>query len=595
MAEIIPRLEGGRAQLANVPGAVLPNVSMPSARTEVAYEAAGRYQGALSSTISQLSNQLFGLSEQIGQKAGLQFAAENGLTEEQLKAISKGDTSSISTGLGSDYNVFSAAVKKYRSMEVSSYAEIEARNELLKLHARAEAGEDISATDIQAKVASILKGPSESLAQIDPDASFKYRATVARMGGDIIKDVARMDARKQMAANAIKEGINYNNQIREVELFLGGDMPINKATGAPYQPNQVIDALSEDLLNKALVLTGPDGVSKRQTALNKDIDQAVVNSLTKRVLEDKVFANPNTKAALRGNDQVAIGQILGASGLAVWNYSSEDAKAKVRQSLTIAETDAYNASEREQKRLKDELNKYADNKLIEYWSTEDEGVRRAIATDLAQKHALSRDEIGKFLDPKQKDGDDFVFGNLLHQVKASVLNSSADIRSAANKSGMSGKQYTRLLEAFDERLLNKEQGDASKVINAAAGVPDVVTVRGQDDEHKFVKRNILMDRYTAAQKQLIAEGKPFSPRELALSIVNNYAGSDAKDVKKQQAITEINKIVETINESLSKQGKQGIRVDENTNLQDLLDAKIIDKDQKRYLTNRQDELRKAQR
>ena len=588
MAEIIPRLEGGRAQLANVPGAVLPNVSMPSARTEVAYEAAGRYQGALSSTISQLSNQLFGLSEQIGQKAGLQFAAENGLTDEQLQAIAKGDTSSISTGLGSDFNVFSAAVKKYRAMEVSSYAEIEARNELLKLHARAEAGEDISATDVQAKVASILKGPSESLAQIDPDASFKYRATVARMGGDIIKDVARMDARKQMAANAIKEGINYNNEIRELELFLGGDMPINQRTNTAYEPREIIDNLSENLLKDTLILIGPDGMSKRQASLNKDIDQAVVNSLTKRVLEDKVFANPNTKAALRGNDQVAIGQILGASGLAVWNYSSEDAKAKVRQALTIAETDAYNASEREQKRLKDATNKYADQKLIEYWSTENEDTRRAIAIDLAQKGALSHDEIGKFLDPKQRDGDENVFGDLLHQVNISVLNSSADIRSAANKSGMSGKQYTRLIEAFDRRLLDKEEGEASKIINAAAGVPDVVTVRGQDDEHKFIKRNILMDRYVAARQQLLKEGKPFSPRELALSIANGYAGSDAKDAQKTDARQKIKSTVDQINTDK----KQSINIDENTNLDDLEKAGLIDKNTKIYLRKQQEIIRR---
>lgn len=588
MAEIIPRLEGGRAQLANVPGAVLPNVSMPSARTEVAYEAAGRYQGALSSTISQLSNQLFGLSEQIGQKAGLQFAAENGLSEEQLKAIAKGDTSSISTGLGSDFNVFSAAVKKYRAMEVSSYAEIEARNELLKLHARAEAGEDISATDVQAKVASILKGPSESLAQIDPDASFKYRATVARMGGDIIKDVARMDARKQMAANAIKEGINYNNEIRELELFLGGDMPINQRTNTAYEPREIIDNLSENLLKDTLILIGPDGMSKRQASLNKDIDQAVVNSLTKRVLDEKVFTNPNTKAALRGNDQIAIGQILGASGLAVWNYSSEDAKAKVRQALTIAETDAYNASEREQKRLKDATNKYADQKLIEYWSTENEDTRRTIAIDLAQKGALSHDEIGKFLDPKQRDGDENVFGDLLHQVNISVLNSSADIRSAANKSGMSGKQYTRLIEAFDRRLLDKEEGEASKIINAAAGVPDVVTVRGQDDEHKFIKRNILMDRYVAARQQLLKEGKPFSPRELALSIANGYAGSDAKDAQKTDARQKIKSTVDQINTDK----KQSINIDENTNLDDLEKAGLIDKNTKIYLRKQQEIIRR---
>jgi hypothetical protein len=589
MAEIIPRLEGGRAQVASVPGAVLPNVSIPSARPEVAFEAASRYQGALSTTISQLSGQLFGISEVMGQKAGLQFAAENGLTEEQLKAIAKGDTSSISTGFGSDYNVFSAAVKKYRSMEVSSYAEIEARNELLSLHARAEAGEDISATDIQAKVASILKGPSESLSQIDPDASFKYRATVARMGGDIIKDVARMDAKKRIAANSIKEGINYNNQIREVELFLGGDMPINKATGTPFEPRQIIDSLSEDLLNKALIYTGPDGVAKRQSALNKDIDQAVVNSLTKRVLENKVFANPNTKAALRGNDQIAIGQILGASGLAVWNYSSEDAKAKVRQALTLAENDAYNASEREAKRSKDETDKYADTKLIEYWSTENPEIRRSIAIDLAQKHALSHDEIGKMLDPKQQDGDEYVFGDLLHQVNIGGLNDSASIRAAARKSGMSGKQYTRLIQSLDERLLNKEEGEASKVINAAAGVPDVVTVRGQDDEHKFAKRNILMDRYVAAKQQALKEGKPFSPRELALSITSGYAGSDAKDAQKTDARQKIKSAVDQINNDK----KQSISIDENTNLDDLEKAGLIDKNTKIYLRKQQEIIRRV--
>jgi hypothetical protein len=588
MAEIIPRLEGGRAQVASVPGAVLPNVSIPSARPEVAFEAASRYQGALSTTISQLSGQLFGISEVMGQKAGLQFAAENGLTEEQLKAIAKGDTSSISTGFGSDYNVFSAAVKKYRSMEVSSYAEIEARNELLSLHARAEAGEDISATDIQAKVASILKGPSESLSQIDPDASFKYRATVARMGGDIIKDVARMDAKKRIAANSIKEGINYNNQIREVELFLSGDMPINKATGTPFEPRQIIDSLSEDLLNKALIYTGPDGVAKRQSALNKDIDQAVVNSLTKRVLENKAFANPNTKAALRGNDQIAIGQILGASGLAVWNYSSEDAKAKVRQALTLAENDAYNAGEREQKRIKDETDKYADKKLIEYWSTENPEIRRSIAIDLAQKHALSHDEIGKMLDPKQQDGDEYVFGDLLHQVNIGGLNDSASIRAAARKSGMSGKQYTRLIQSLDERLLNKEEGEASKVINAAAGVPDVVTVRGQDDEHKFAKRNILMDRYVAAKQQALKEGKPFSPRELALSITSGYAGSDAKDAQKTDARQKIKSAVDQINNDK----KQSISIDENTNLDDLEKAGLIDKNTKIYLRKQQEIIRR---
>jgi hypothetical protein len=582
MADILPRVEGGRAQIANVPGAVLPNVSMPTANVSAGYEAASRYSGSLSNVIDQLSNQMFGMAEKFSQKAGLQYAAENGLTQDQLTAIAKGDVSSIQTGIGSDFNVFSAAVKKYRALEVSGYAEIEARNELLKLHARAEAGEDITASDVQAKVAAILKGPSEALTQIDPEASLKYRATIARLGGDVIKDIARLDANKRIAANGIKENVNYQNTMRELEVMFSNDLPVDRETGTPFPVGDLVNAISQDLGNKALILGGADLANKRVAGMQKDIDQALTNALTKKVLSEKAFTDPALKPALRSNDMLELGRLLTPSGAAVWAYATEDVKAKVRQALTIAENDAYIASEREAKRQKDERLKYTHDRLIEYYETEDTNKRLAIARDIAQNGSFTNEELAKYLDPKQQDGDEYVFGDLWHQVSSGAIEDRDSLKSIARRTGMSGKQYTQLVRALDDRLFNQEEGEASREINAFAGVADVVTARTQGDEARFDKRNAVRSRYIAAKKELARQGKSYSPRALALEIIGNYRDNDAKDINKNAARDSIKSIVDQAVEDNKKRGSNiSINTDSLTvgDVNDLEKRKILDSNQ----------------
>lgn len=595
MAEIIPRVEGGRAQVANVPSAVLPNVSMPTAQVGTAFESASRYSGTLSNVIDQLSNQLFGVASKFSEKAGLQFAAENGLTEEQLVAIAKGDVSSIQTGIGSDYNVFSAAVKKFRAFEASSYAEIEARNELLKLHARAEAGENITASDVQAKVSAILKGPSEALVQIDPEASLKYRAVIARLGGDVIKDIARLDAQKEIAKRSILEEADYQNSIKEFELLFKNDLSINSETGQPFSPKEKVDALRQNILNNALIAGGNGLATKRANGIQKDIDEALTGALTQRVLQDNVFKNPAALASLRANDQEALNVLLGTSGLAFWNYASDTVKEKVRRAFVSAGNDEYAAKERAEREDKEKRRDLGNKRLIDYYNTEDPKKRREIAQEIAASGGFTNDELGKFLDPKAQDGDEFVFGDILHQINFGAINDAGAIKSIARRAGMSGKQYTQLIRAFDDRLLNKDEGDASKILRSAAGIPDVVTVRTQGDEAKFTKFNVLSDRYRAAKDNMLRQGKPFDPRELALSIVGGYNDADKNDINKNAARESITNIAAQVNEERKRQNKATVVIDENTNVDDLVEKKIIDKDTAAAIRKKQGIINKVDR
>ena len=98
-----------------------------------------------------------------------------------------------------------------------------------------------------------------------------------------------------------------------------------------------------------------------------------------------------------------------------------------------------------------------------------------------------------------------------------------------------------------------------------------------------------MDRYVAAKQQALKEGQPFSPRELALSIISGYAGSDAKDAQKTDARQKIKSSVDQINADK----KQNISIDENTNLDDLEKAGLIDKNTKIYLRKQQEIIRRV--
>jgi hypothetical protein len=586
------RIESGTVGVSNVPGAALPEVSMPTARTEIAYTSGANYANTLGNVLDRLTSKVFAFSAGVSEKAGFQFAIENGLNEKQLDAIAKGDPSSVQTGIGSDFNVYSAAIKKYRTLEIASTAEIDVRQQLLDYHAKIAAGEDVSATDIKNKVESISKGYKESLTQIDPEAAFKFSAMSSKLGGELIIDAAKSDAKKRMVKNAVLENMNYDNSMRELELSLYNGTRIDNQTKEPIPVDAYVRSTTEDLMNKAILAGGVELASSRAKTISKDISQAKVNAITRRVLDEKIFTNPNTLTALRSNDPALLAPLLKES-MPVWSSMTADEQSKVRQGLTLALTDSYTASERKKKEVKDELDIYANKELVRYWDPATTPAEKLIiAKDLANKGALTHPEIENFLNPDKKEGDNYLFGDLLYKVNSGQLNSLGGIRQAAISSGMNGQQYTQLVRAFNE-FLGDDDAAAVKYINSASGVPDVTTIRTKNDEAQFNKRDVLLRRYRDGKREALKTGKPFDLNGLAEFVVGKYNDSDRNNIQKSTAQTDIDAITKQINETRKTKDKTlpDIKIDANTNLDDLESAKVIDPNMKRFLKSRQDILK----
>ena len=314
MAEL-PKIESGRVGVQGAPGATLPQVQFQPSQLDVGTREQARMYGTMGQVLDRMSAQIFNKAEVISQKAGLQFAAENPLTREQLDAMVKGDMSSVY--LGSPLNVYDSAMRKARAFELSAHAETEATSKLLDVYQRAERGE-LDFEGVKDTVKSVTDGYSASLAAVDPESSFKYRASLATMGNKVIDETAKLEQKKRVLANSLKVQRSYQDFLRVAELYVAGDMPIDEKTGEPFDKDTVVDMLATNFLNNAITMVGVNGAVQYQAQILKDLTDVKVSALSKYIAEE--FGNePLNFQRLRQGDAgrlTDVWQTMGIEGQA---------------------------------------------------------------------------------------------------------------------------------------------------------------------------------------------------------------------------------------------------------------------------------------
>jgi hypothetical protein len=575
----LPQTQSFRAQVNQAPSAVAPGVSFGQQRPELAYEAQAQYQGTVSKVLDRLTSTIFGVAQDQSQRAGLQFSAENPLTATQLKAMATGDVSELD--LGNPLNVFNNAVRKARAIELSAHAEIEGRDKLVELLKKAESGE-IDTGAIRDHVAAITNGYGEALAQIEPEASYKYRATMATIGSKVIDKVAELEGKKRLIANRTKLDRLYQNMQKEVSLYASSEPPLDPKTGQPMPLDMVTDSLKQNFLNNAQTLGGLNAVDVYIARIDKDITDAKINSVTQVLITDENFGKPGTLDALR----------VGNAGKATAAYMSllpED-RAKVMANYMTAISNRRNEMETVKAADKLAAEGTANNLLIEFYNpSTNQTRRRQIGNELAGLKVLSVDQMERFLNPKV-EGDAYAYADLETAIVTNQITDSAELRKLAARSGMNGEQYARLNTKLLSGL-SKDETSAFKIMQNAAGLPDVIGVRTKDDQHMFDKRRVLNQRFELAKSDKLKKGEAFDPVALAYEVIDNYNKVDGANVKKNQAQRKLDNVVKDIR--ARKNMPDSFTIDSTTNLDDLLSRKIIDNDQYEYLKTQQRILREV--
>jgi hypothetical protein len=267
MAELI-RTQGFRTQVQNVPGAATPSVSFGQRRPEIAFQAQANYQNNIAQAIDRMSNTLFGLSEAFGQEAGQQYVAESPITAQQLKDMVAGriDPELVS---GSPMNVFSAAVRKARAIEVSGHVLAEGRKLANDLMLKAEQGQ-VDTQTATSNISSFMDNAGSSLAQIDPDASLRFRANMATIGSTVIDKVAQVELKRRQATNRAKMDLSRDYTLAVMNNLLTQD------TVNPEIYN-ILAGLEESFYSEASVMLSPAAAEGYRSEFRKDIERLKLN------------------------------------------------------------------------------------------------------------------------------------------------------------------------------------------------------------------------------------------------------------------------------------------------------------------------------
>lgn len=491
----LPILDQTQAMIGQAPGSAARGVNpQPIERTGL--RAAASYQGNVAQSLDRISNTLFGVNRQLAEDAGYQYVAENPLTPEQLQAIVRGDVRKVVTA-GSSINIQQNVIRKARAFEIAGHADIEARKVIIDMLPDIEKG-NISSKDAQIKLATVLDGYSRSLVQIDPEASLKFRATIASLGNTVLEKAAVAELKRVKAENHIKLELDFQRVQQELEEVFSRSSWGEFQDGTPLSPDQFADTIKKSFITKAALIGGQDQALSYVQKFPAAIRQAKVNAVTRFITTDtEMTKDPlDTYGRLRRGD---VGMMS-----PVYQSMDQDDKAKVISNLM---SDVSNKASLAEKQRKDKelVDKDKALDLYEDWlQSNNPAEKRRLQQNLLGLNVLTLEQTKNLLDPDAAKTSPNVIFFLEDQIDSGVITNSADLLNAGSKRGVTGKDMVDLRR----RLSGRVTTEVKSTIRRLAGIPEgLVNI---DPKGAEAKRYLeIQQEMETERSKAVAEGKPF--------------------------------------------------------------------------------------
>ena len=491
----LPIIDQTQAMIGQAPGSAARAVSpQPIERTGL--RAAANYQSTVAQSLDRISNTLFGVNRKLAEDAGYQYVAENPLTPEQLQAIARGDVRKVVTA-GSGINIQQNVIRKARAFEIAGHADIEARKVIIEMLPDIEQG-NISSKDAQIKLATVLDGYSRSLVQIDPEASLKFRATIASLGNTVLEKAAVAELKRVKAENNIKLELDFQRVQQELEEVFSRSSWGEFQDGTPLSPDQFADAIKQSFITKAALIGGQEQALSYVQKFPAAIRQAKVNAVTRYITTDtEMTKDPlDTYGRLRRGDVGMMSQ--------VYQSMDQDDKAKVISNLM---SDVSNKASLAEKQRKDKelVDKDKALDLYEDWlQSNNPAEKRRLQQDLLDLNVLTLEQTRNLLDPDTAKTSPNVIFFLEDQIDSGVITNSADLLNVGSKRGVTGKDMVDLRR----RLSGRVTSEVKSTIRRLAGIPEgLVNIDPKGAEAK--KYLDIQQRLETERAKAVAEGKPF--------------------------------------------------------------------------------------
>lgn len=508
----LPIIQSGRMENIGIPGAVTPNVQAPQVDYVGLRQAAASNQ-QMAQTLDRLSAQLFRTAGEEAQRAGVQFVADNPVTDEQLQAAINGDTTPLTERQGG--TIFDQAVRKARALELSGRFEAEARKQLTGMLSAIEAGDPKASTEgIQTAINTMMDGMSKSLAQVDPEASLKFRASIATTGNTVLQKAAEQQLKREKAKRLIDFDTNFDNVTRLIQAEISQGFWLDPTTGQKRSIEYRLQMYRSAISTEATLLGDATMAKTYSDRFDTAVKQAKIDVVTRELVADPAaMANPEAtiKNLLAGN----VGKLSDVvKTMLVTDFGSVE---RISANFMTAVNNANTLAERRRQEVKRQGEIQAINLLEQIFPLqENDPKRRALVKQLIElpEGSVPIGTLKDILTPDKGEGNAAAEFNMLQGIYNGSITSPEQIwRRVGN--GLTGKQAVSLLKTLTTED-RRDQRDLDSGLAKLAGIPTMpgqVTVLDPKGA-EFQRLQSLRADAQQIQAEATRKGEILTPRQV---------------------------------------------------------------------------------
>ena len=545
------RIESGQIQIRGA-GAIPMVQAQPQQVDYIGPRVAAQGASQLAQILDRMSANTFQAAAELRQQEGLEFAAQNPLTSEQVRYAKEGEnpmgwfmgpdgkTGQIPTANSAGY--FAKAVAKARSLELSGHFEIEGRNELTKLLAEVEAGK-INSNQVQAKIATMSSGYAKSLANIDPEAAIKFRATMATHGNTVLNAAYKAELDREKNQRIAKFDSDFDNTARLLEATVSQGSWTD-SNGVQRSIDELADVFRKNVLTQSLLLGDKALQTEYSTKFEVVLRNAKINGVTKALMAPENMVDPDlTLKKIQAGEIGKMSPVL--KDLIVNDF---DAVAKVTANFMVAVNNRKSIADGKAAEAKRAGEAAAIDLLEQIFPLPDSSPKKREL--ISQLNALPPGSVpvGILKDllepkpPKEAESNQALNFNLLSGIYNNTITKPEQIWGLVGK-GLTGKDAVsalKLLQSEDKR----DSSTLDRAISQLAGIPvipgSVVMIDPKGEE--FKRRNELKAEALQIESAAAAKGQVLTPREIITQLEDGVAKKrnteSAKAAKKSLEIYE---------------------------------------------------------
>jgi len=521
-----------RYQQRGVTSADFPQISI--APQQAAISGAGALDQALNRMTSYFENR----AVTDAKTAALKYAAENPLTEDQVKYKLLTPEKLKVDGAG---RIFQQSYEEAQAKILGTNILLEQEAELGEIGARIEAGEVVDLGSIQRDLKNRRDGVATLLNEIDPGVALQVSKGIAQSGNALLKLAAKKDAETKSAIAAQKlefmvEGIlpALEMQIEQQVGTMYMPTPAEAAQGKQAGEIRAMDFIADQSRRVELMAAAanqPGAYEKFMDGARKAMSNVAVRRLT---------TGGGAVSTIDAINKMDAGDLGNLSNMYQQEFTQEE-RDQIRTNVMAYWGDKHTAAERVR------AAEVRQNKIdaVKVWDSYFQGNigDDELIVELQGLEELTVEKLKAIREGGGRDASPSTYASYLTQAQNGNMGQNK-INEMLARNEISLKQWSDLNKEINNQ--GTESSNARTYIRKILGVPEGLDIAGQFSRQRAAAARVEAE-FLRLQAEAMAQGLPFNPMSVAMKLAKAASTEDPDAVAVSEERTTLNDLMKEYN------------------------------------------------